>query len=422
MKNNKLIKIYIVNRVFHWLIMGLTIPVITMILLDKGLDFLEVGLLISIQSAMVIIMELPSGAMSDAIGRKRVYMIAMTASLICGFLFMFVSGFALLALVAAINGVVQALSSGTIDAWFVDEFKEKYPDENLQKALSIVQIFTFIFLALSSIVGGILPMTLGSIVNTKWGLSIYAGNFIVQILLLLIHILLTIVLIKENEYENRKQDILKSFKTFPIILKNSVKEGVKNKYIFLLLLTAVAWGIGFSGLEAFWQPKVKTIVGLESGDLILGVLSSGYFLAGALGSYASSHICKLVDNNLAKLLIILRSILGILFIILAFQNNIIGFAIGYLVLYSVNGMSESPYYTLFNNEVKSDNRATLLSLESLFMKFGGMVGSIGIGYISRQYSISIGWTLSGVVLFISSLAFLKLYKLEKEKVNNNILG
>ncbi|MNI84820.1 hypothetical protein D3C81_1964230 [compost metagenome] len=56
------------------------------------------------------------------------------------------------------------------------------------------------------------------------------------------------------------------------------------------------------------------------------------------------------------------------------------------------------------------------------MKFGGMVGSIGIGYISRQYSISIGWTLSGVVLFISSLAFLKLYKLEKEKVNNNILG
>jgi predicted MFS family arabinose efflux permease len=107
---------------------------------------------------------------------------------------------------------------------------------------------------------------------------------------------------------------------------------------------------------------------------------------------------------------------------LAFQNNIIGFAIGYLVLYSVNGMSESPYYTLFNNEVKSDNRATLLSLESLFMKFGGMVGSIGIGYISRQYSISIGWTLSGVVLFISSLAFLKLYKLEKEKVNNNILG
>ncbi len=422
MKNNKLIKIYIVNRVFHWLIMGLTIPVITMILLDKGLDFLEVGLLISIQSAMVIIMELPSGAMSDAIGRKRVYMIAMIASLICSFLFMFVSGFTLLALVAAINGVVQALSSGTIDAWFVDEFKEKYPDENLQKALAKIQISTLISLALSSVIGGILPMTLGNIASNKLGLSIYSANFIFQIVLLLIHMVLTIIFIKENRHEVKKGNILKSFKTLPNIVKESVKEGIKNKYIFLLLLTAVAWGIGFSGLEAFWQPKVKTIVGLESGDLILGVLSSGYFLAGALGSYASSHICKLLDNNLAKLLIILRSILGILFIILAFQNNIIGFAIGYLVLYSVNGMSESPYYTLFNNEVKSDNRATLLSLESLFMKFGGMVGSIGIGYISRQYSISIGWTLSGVVLFISSLAFLKLYKLEKEKVNNNILG
>jgi MFS family permease len=296
MKNNKLIKIYIVNRVFHWLIMGLTIPVITMILLDKGLDFLEVGLLISIQSAMVIIMELPSGAMSDAIGRKRVYMIAMIASLICSFLFMFVSGFTLLALVAAINGLVRALSSGTIDAWFVDEFNEKYPDENLQKALSKVQIFTFISLALSSIVGGILPMTLGGIASKNFGLSIYSGNFIVQIILSIIHIIITIIFIKENKYKVKNESILKSFKTLPNILKSSVKEGIKNKYIFLLLLTAIAWGIGFSGLEAFWQPKVKTIVGLESGDLILGVLSSGYFLAGALGSYISSYICKLVDN------------------------------------------------------------------------------------------------------------------------------
>ena len=233
MKNNKLIKIYIVNRVFHWLIMGLTIPVITMILLDKGLDFLEVGLLISIQSAMVIIMELPSGAMSDAIGRKRVYMIAMIASLICSFLFMFVSGFTLLALVAAINGVVQALSSGTIDAWFVDEFKEKYPDENLQKALAKIQISTLISLALSSVIGGILPMTLGNIVSNKLGLSIYSANFIFQIVLLLIHMVLTIILIKENRHEVKKGNILKTFKTLPNIVKESVKEGLKNKYIFL---------------------------------------------------------------------------------------------------------------------------------------------------------------------------------------------
>lgn len=422
MKNNKLIKIYIINRVFHWLITGLTIPVITMILLDKGLDFLEVGLLISIQSVMVIIMELPSGAMSDAIGRKRVYMIAMTASLICSFLFIFVSGFKFLALVAAITGLVQALSSGTIDAWFVDEFNEKYPNENLQKALSKVQVSTLISLALSSIIGGILPMSLGTIASKNFGLSIYSGNYIVQILLLIIHMLITITLIKENGYKNRKQDILKSFKTFPNILKNSIKEGVKNKYIFLLLLTAIAWGVGFSGLEAFWQPKVKTIVGLESDDFILGILSGGYFLAGALGSYMVNYICRLLDNNLAKVLIILRSLLGMLFIILAFQNNIISFAICYLVLYSINGMSESPYYTLFNNEVKGDNRATLLSLESLFMKFGGMLGSIGIGYISREHSISVGWTLSGVILIVSSLAFFKLYKLEKEKLNNNILG
>ena len=419
MKINKLFRIYILNRVMHWLIVGVNIPVITMILLDKELDFLQIGLIFSIQSATVVLFELPSGAMSDAIGRKKVYLLALIMMLLCSILFMFSYGFNLLCLVVIINGLAQALSSGTIEAWFVDEFNKIDKEENLQEFLSKAQIATLISLSVSSVVGGILPKTLGKLIKDTFGLSIYSGNFTVQIVLLIIHLTVTILLIKEASHESRNRSILGGVKTIPTVLKISIKEGIENRCIFLLLTTAIAWGIGFSGLETFWQPKVKIIVGLTSDDSILGILNAGYFFAGAAGSFIITYICKLFKNDSIKILIVLRSMLGGFFILLAFQSNIIGFSICYLMLYSINGMSESPYYTIFNRKVKERNRATLLSLESLFMKAGAMIGMVMMGYVSQKYSISFGWIISGGVMILSSLAFIVLYKIEK--LNNNIL-
>lgn len=421
MKNSKIAQVYIINRTFHWFIVGMIIPVITMVLLDKGLDLLQVGLLFSIQSTTVIIFELPSGGLSDAIGRKKVYIISLVAMLIGAILFMFSTEFILIVLVSIINGFAQSLSSGTIDAWFVDEFNKQYPEGNLQKMLAKSHIFILVSLAISSLIAGILPMTLGQFIYSTTGLSIYSGNFIVQVLLIIVHLILTIGIVEERIYISRKKNILEGFKVLPSILKSSIEEGVKNKCIFLLLLTAVAWGIGFSGLEAFWQPKVNDILGEESKDWILGILNAGYFFAGAIGSMVVTHISTFFSDNLAKILVILRTILGSLFIILAFQESIVGFSICYLVLYSINGMSDSPYYTLFNNEAREQNRATLLSLESLFMKSGGVIGAIVIGYISRKYSISLGWSLSGIVLIISSLAFFMLDKLQRKNKSIEIV-
>lgn len=46
-------------------------PVMTLIYLSKGLSYFEIGLLNSIGSAIIFILEVPSGFLADKYGRKR---------------------------------------------------------------------------------------------------------------------------------------------------------------------------------------------------------------------------------------------------------------------------------------------------------------------------------------------------------------
>lgn len=74
--------VYILNQSFHWFIIGLFFPIMVLVQLEKGLSLLEVGTTSAIYSATIILLELPTGGMSDSIGRKKVYLISVVAQII----------------------------------------------------------------------------------------------------------------------------------------------------------------------------------------------------------------------------------------------------------------------------------------------------------------------------------------------------
>lgn len=65
--------VYILNQMVHWFIVGLTLPVMVLYMTDKGLDLFQAGLVMSVYSGTVILLELPTGGLSDSLGRKKVY-------------------------------------------------------------------------------------------------------------------------------------------------------------------------------------------------------------------------------------------------------------------------------------------------------------------------------------------------------------
>ena len=409
MNKQQLLKIFIINQTFHWFIVGIMVPVIALFQLEKGLNLFQIGISMAIYSGTVVILELPTGGLSDTIGRKKIYLISLMINFGAAFVLLIAQDFQGIILGFLLFGMARAFSSGSMDAWFVDEFHLIDPKGNLQEGL-----------AAGSLLGGFLPMSLGKVTNQIPKLGTYSSNLIAILFFVIIQYLLTSKLIIEEIPPERKSDFISGFKLLPEVLSTSIQYGIKNNIIFLLLLSTFAWGVGFSGLETFWQPQVKNILGSDSQTWIFGALTAGYFFAGSLGNVLITPLCKLFKNNYSLVLFLIRLFMGVLFFILALQNKIAGFTIFYLTLFLYNGMNNAPHATIFNYQIPSEKRSTLLSFESLFLQIGGLLGALIMGYISNSFSITTAWFIGSAVLVLSCFTYLFLFLSKKGIVEQEV--
>ena len=90
-------------------------------LLERGLDFLAIGGLIAVREVAVNLLEVPSGAVADGVGRRRCLVLSMAAYLIAYIVLGLAESWAILALGMVVYGVGDAFRSGThkalIYAW-----------------------------------------------------------------------------------------------------------------------------------------------------------------------------------------------------------------------------------------------------------------------------------------------------------------
>ena len=78
----------------------------------------------------------------------------------------------------------------------------------------------------------------------------------------------------------------------------------------------------------------------------------------------------------------------------------------YIVVSLFNGISTSPHAAIMNREIPNTKRSTLLSFESLILESGVVVGSIFMGFISKQHSIAVAWYIGSAILFVFSIFYL----------------
>jgi MFS family permease len=146
---------------------------------------------------------------------------------------------------------------------------------------------------------------------------------------------------------------------------------------------------------------------------VLGALAAGYFFAASIGNLASMPVCHLLRQRYAVVLSLARIGLGVVLFALALQSSIFLFAGLYILLYFLLGTEESPGATLFNHQVPSQYRSTLMSFNSLMLQVGVLGGSIVMGYLASSISISFAWQVAAVALLVSALPYLFLVRRTK---------
>ena len=339
------------------------------------------------------------------------YLIALVFFLLSGFVFLYSNTVIQFGIGFFLFGVYRAMASGSIEAWFIDELQIINQSINLQKQIANTNSYALLGGLLGSISCGIIPITLGAFIQSKFAMSLYTGNFIILIsvsifLLFFVNFFIFETVVKQEENHKKSGILIKS-------ISNTLKLGVKNKIIFILLLAMFAWGFTFSGIEFYWQPKIKLLMRSDFKIWILSIVSSFYYIFGLLGNIVITKICLLFKNDYAKVLFYIRLLFGIILVILGFQESLIFFIILFVCLNMLASMHISPHKSLLNEQVDRERRSSILSLESLFMEIGGLLGVLSAGFIAEIYSIKTAWIMGAVIFIISGILYTSIKKLKK---------
>lgn len=117
-------------------------------------NYAGIGLIETVLIITMTVMEIPTGAIADLLGKKVTLIFSYLLQAISGFIMAFAPNFVLLLLSVFVGGIGAVLYSGTMDAFVYDSLKQENKEEKFSKILGNITTFQYIMMAATGTVGG----------------------------------------------------------------------------------------------------------------------------------------------------------------------------------------------------------------------------------------------------------------------------
>ena len=389
-----------------WLASGLSMSLLVLFFQARGLNLLEVGFCFAFYSGAVVLLELPTGGLADTLGRRKVGILAGSCLAAGTLAYLLAFSLPVFLLAAAMTGAGRALLSGSLEAWFVDASLAADREADLQAGLAQGGMAQIAGLGAGLLAGGFLPKLFpglppdGTAVLTPLSMALAAS-----IAVWLVATAAIAVLIREPERSGPAA-------TAPgvwSVIREAIQLGAADRELSLLFVPAACWGLAFGAVETFWQPYFAGLIGDIAGRThwFGGLFAAGFLFAG-LGNALATPLSRALRKRHALVCCLASALQMSALVLLSLQSRLLPAAVCFWLIYAGNGLLQSPQSALLNQRIPSDKRATLLSLVSLCMSLGGIVGDVGVGYLARTFSIRVAWIASSPFLLASVVAYLLL--------------
>ncbi len=385
------------------LAIAVPMPVLVLHMTGRGLDLAIIGLAFTIRAVLVVLLELPTGGLADAIGRRP---IALTSQLFTAASFLallFVTGPFLALVYALLQGVGAALHSGALDAWYVDELKRLEPGVELQPHLAAVNVFQAVGMLAGTALGGFLPRLTShldlSFPLSDFGIALFAG-----LALRLVVWLFTFSLMREPVKPQGSDPV--GLAGVPAILKDAFGLSRSIPQVRWLLVAAFASGLAMVSIETFWQPIAAFTFGAGADDSVpfgvLGTLSGVALLAGSLAVMRWGKKFPGGPAALAGFSTLLR---GGAILLFAMMTGSIGLGVTFALVYFALATSNVPHDAILHDSIPSARRSSMMSVHSLVF-FGGIALASGpLGWLATLQGPRLALGIAGVLTILSSLAY-----------------
>ena len=152
-------------------------PFFVLALVEQGLSFLDVGLLIAARELVVNLLEIPSGALADLFGRRRCMVLSFAAYIGALVLFGLAPGLALLYVAMVLYAIGDAFRSGTHKAMIFAWLKAEGREDDKAEVYGYTRSWSKRGTAVAALVGAGIALGAGDFTTVFWSTLIpYALN------------------------------------------------------------------------------------------------------------------------------------------------------------------------------------------------------------------------------------------------------
>ncbi|MFB8420022.1 MFS transporter [Streptomyces albidoflavus] len=384
---------YVTVSALFWFPIGLYVPSLVLILGERGLALAAVAAVLSSQGLTVALLELPTGGLSDVLGRRAV----LAAGGVLSF-----AGLLLLALGTApwvlITGVVlmgasRALASGPAEAWYVDMAQaHSGPEAELRTGLARGSSAMGASLAVATLLGGLLPwLFAGS------GLAEATGGLVLPLSLpgllsaALVLCYLAYVLLRLPEPPRAPSTLRSVLGSVPGTIASGVRLATRERVVRKVVLTTAAVGAALGAIELLTPGRAAAITGAsESGAVVYAGLATAGFASSSLGARLAPLLARLAGGSGRAVLTALGGMacgLALLGISApgagesAATPAVVTGVLGYVLVYLCLGAAGPNENDLLHHRVASSARATALSVQSLALQAVASLGGLTAGLL-----------------------------------------
>ncbi|MFH0837189.1 MAG: MFS transporter [Candidatus Aenigmatarchaeota archaeon] len=380
-------KFYLANIIGgFWFIL----PIIVLFLQAHDISYFQIGILETVGVIIIILLELPTGAFADLLGRRNSVVIGCMFSAIAMLIIGLTGTFIGFLIGYAFWAVGDAFMSGAWQALLFDKLKKYKKQKDFLKIMGRIKFLSTFPLIIGLILG---PLMFSINIALPW--IVLGITFMISGL--------TYLSIKEVSVKKKL-----SFTTHLNQMKAGVKYANQNKQIKWMIIFALIVSVPMFLINTFiLQPYVKNIVV----DVIY--FSIIFPLIYGLASFAGAFAYKLKKILGLRILLILMVSTEICAFALMSLFNIPLILIIVIILYmnrDINFMITNDY---INHRTRSAIRATVLSYWSLLSSGVCCIAGLFIGYGLDILPMNMVILLLAITILISGIIYFVIRYLKK---------
>jgi MFS family permease len=382
----------------------------TLFLLDAGLTNLEAFAANAFFSVGQVIFEVPTGVVADTRGRRFSFILGAATLLASTLLYLLMwqvqAPFVGWALASMLLGLGFTFFSGATEAWLVDALTATGYTGSLERVFGRAQIVGGGSMLVGSVAGGIIAQL------TTLGIP-----YVVRAALLAVTVVVAWRFMRDIGFTpDRDASAVGAVRT---VLSGAVDGGLRNRPVRWLMFAApFTVGVGFYAfyalqpylLELYGDPNAYGIAGLAA-----AVLAGAQMVGGAIVDRVRRIFRRRTDA------LILAGVIDVAALALLGVMPSFVIAVGLLVIWAIVSAVEEPIRRAFiNGLIPSQQRATVLSFDSLMGSAGATAIQPALGRVADVSGYAASYVVAGGVQLLA-IPFVILARRERAASDSTVV-